>query len=618
MSNLTEIDRLIEEGLALYGQGDLDGALLSWEQVLAVDPENAQANSYVDYVRQNYELLTNEVTAEYASGANSAPFGIGDDEEPEYYIEIVPGELEPATVPPMQIDPLDEGWFMDDESGPRRSRTISRNEPLELTLEADEPPLPAKPIIQIAPEEPPPISFDDQTREYPGGPPARRQAIDLAAYDAAPDPVTSEFHPEGTPGFGTAQDYHTPPGGFQGITPGFDSLSSEFRTQVTDVKKRDTGFVQPAAGEPGRSKRASSQMLPPELKMTLRTPGEATKPPRLAPALVVDDDEDPFPELSLTPPPATSAIELSYDDPPAARPHDDLINSLPSPTPSPLKRSRPNTDVGAAVPPVETERPSTKDFPPANRPPAQPSTRDFPPQKTDKLPTGVRFNVSDQTPPAPGSANTRDQTGRLPNLAKDILIGAPTRDLGLRAAAEAKLGDEEPTAARVPRNLDGGTRADVILAFDPIDARSAHILDEVDVGAPDREAKEDRTRRRISTLFERAMDWNRAGEFDRAVAAVDLALSEDPNSALAQKLIHRNRETMMSVFQAFLGDLQRQPTLARPLHELANAPISPRAAFLLSRVDGTLSLDEILDVSGMPRLEAYRYLCQLFLRGILR
>ena len=107
-------------------------------------------------------------------------------------------------------------------------------------------------------------------------------------------------------------------------------------------------------------------------------------------------------------------------------------------------------------------------------------------------------------------------------------------------------------------------------------------------------------------------------DLERAVAAVDLALPEDPNSALAQKLIHRNREVIMGVFQAFLGDLERQPALARPLHELGAAPISPRAAFLLSRVDGQLSIDEILDVSGMPRLEAYRYLCQLFLRGILR
>ena len=33
-----EIDRLIEEGLTRYGQGDLDGALAAWEQALAIDP----------------------------------------------------------------------------------------------------------------------------------------------------------------------------------------------------------------------------------------------------------------------------------------------------------------------------------------------------------------------------------------------------------------------------------------------------------------------------------------------------------------------------------------------------------------------------------------------------
>jgi hypothetical protein len=160
----------------------------------------------------------------------------------------------------------------------------------------------------------------------------------------------------------------------------------------------------------------------------------------------------------------------------------------------------------------------------------------------------------------------------------------------------------------------------MVLSFDPIDARSAQILAAIDAHtpAPPNESREDQTRRRITSLFEHAIEWHKAGEIDRAVAAVDLALSEDPNSALAQKLIHRNRDTIMNVFQTFLGDLHRTPILARPLHELAESPISPRAAFLLSRVDGLLSIDEILDVSGMPRMEAYRYLCQLFLRGILR
>jgi predicted Rossmann fold nucleotide-binding protein DprA/Smf involved in DNA uptake len=154
--------------------------------------------------------------------------------------------------------------------------------------------------------------------------------------------------------------------------------------------------------------------------------------------------------------------------------------------------------------------------------------------------------------------------------------------------------------------------------MDPLDARSAEILEDIDRDAPANETREDRTRRRITALLEHATAWGLASDLERSVAAVDLALSEDPNSALAQKLIHRNRETIMSAFQGFLGDLQRTPMLARPLHELGSAPISPRAAFLLSRVDGTLSLDEILDVSGMPHLEACRYLCQLFLRGILR
>ena len=86
---VSEIDRLIEEGLSLYGEGDLDGALLLWERVLVMDPENPQANSYVDYVRMNYELLTSDNHTE-----DSGPFGIGSD-EPEP-IQSAPAPDEPC------------------------------------------------------------------------------------------------------------------------------------------------------------------------------------------------------------------------------------------------------------------------------------------------------------------------------------------------------------------------------------------------------------------------------------------------------------------------------------------------------------------------------------------
>jgi hypothetical protein len=226
---------------------------------------------------------------------------------------------------------------------------------------------------------------------------------------------------------------------------------------------------------------------------------------------------------------------------------------------------------------------------------------------------------------AAGSVRVPPGEGSRPRTDLSQLVAAPTRDLGLRQGASllSSEPEDEPTMTAgslgLPRS-SATTHNDLVLPFDPIAARSAQILDAIDrrSPAPADEPREDRTRRRIAALFEHAVEWARAGELDRAVTAVDLALSEDPNSALAQKLILRNRDTTMNVFQAFLGDLHRTPVLARPLHELASSPISPRAAFLLSRVDGLLSLDEILDVSGMPSMEAYRYLCQLFLRGILR
>jgi len=567
-----DIDRLIEEGLARYGAGDLDGALLVWEQALAIDPDNAQANSYVDYVRMNYELLTSEANRE-----EDAPFGIGE-YEAEYHIEIMPGEpSEPGTPrTSLHLDPLEEGWFIEPESGHRngdQARTMSSDFP-QITLELDEDTV-ARPRGVTQQDE---ISFEDNTREYPGG--KGNPSSDLL--ERAGDPITAEFHGEETPPFGQLADFQTPTGGW-----------------VTHVRKRDLGFVQPTASEPERPRNKSSG--PPELKMTLRTP-----------------------EAVDVPPPADSDIELSYEPP---GPGDaDLIASLPSPTPvhgvrliEDASGSGPTRELhgpartpGATQPPVSRSR--TSDFGP------QP-TGDFSQQRTEKLPSSsvhVAELPQRDMPTGKLPAMTRPPAKRPSDEVPPLpLMSAPTRDLGIRPGP--RPASEEDTFHRaVPRALDIVSDARAAELEDPVDTRTVQILADVDAGVSGAESKEDRTRRRITTLFERASAWQQNGDVERAVAAVDLALSEDPNSALAQKLIHRNRDVMMAVLTAFLGELERVPELARPLHELANAPISPRAAFLLSRVDGILSLDEILDVSGMPRIEAMRYLCQLFLRGILR
>ncbi len=547
----TELNRLIEEGLTLYGQGNLDGALLVWERVLTVDPDNAQANSYVDYVRQNYELLTSDLGDE-----DAGPFGIAADGEPEYQIEIViPGEGQttPFTQP---MDPIDEGWSLNDDPGPQvrdTSPALSDNDnEMTLELEADEPPEPAG------------ESFDDATREF-----------EHARSRKPETPAVAEFGPEATPGFGTEQ---------------------------TGLRRRDLGFVKPTPSAPQPAVRSEV----PELEIFVRTPQHG-------------DDIDTT-ELR---PPGSSEAETVFDRS-YAEIEEELSFSPENPRALYITRDMPAELVPphqrAALDAIELEEPDEPIEPPSG----------FPGVPTREL--GVAYSVTEtmdfvDKPTQQVDRPTFDANNS--NSANNPMISAPTRELGLRtpgAIGESRTTtDDQPTLTTAKALLhsqieqdDEGTRGDIVLPFDPIDARTAQILEEVDSTAPANESDEEKTRRRISTLIDQGQVWATAGELDKAVAAIDLALSEDPNSALAQKLIHRNRDTILGVFQSFLGNLDRQPSLARPLHELGSAPISPRAAFLLSRIDGSVTLDEILDISGMPRLEAYRYLCQLFLRGILR
>jgi hypothetical protein len=187
-------------------------------------------------------------------------------------------------------------------------------------------------------------------------------------------------------------------------------------------------------------------------------------------------------------------------------------------------------------------------------------------------------------------------------------------------APEPEVEPERPPP-RAPTEVSGvfsvATRHDIVLPFDPIDARSAEILDAVDVDAPTNESDDDRMLRRISMLLERARKYFGVEDLSRAVAAIDLAMSENPTSERAQDMLDVNTPTISSIFTTFLGEPSGHLVLARPLEELANIPLSPRAAFLLTRLDAGVSIDDLLDISGMPRLEAQRYLCQLFLRGVV-
>lgn len=194
----------------------------------------------------------------------------------------------------------------------------------------------------------------------------------------------------------------------------------------------------------------------------------------------------------------------------------------------------------------------------------------------------------------------REKEDRRSVAIEDLLLPPP-------ASSTAHV-DDDSRDERLPRGR----------ALTADEETSTRLSEEIDEGAPLIENPEERARRRIQGFLARAKAAAVAGDHATAVASIDLALSEAPDIAAAQKLVHRSRDLILDCYYRFFGDLDRMPVLAAPLAELTRRPLDPRAAFLLSRIDGTITFEEILDVAGMGRLEACRHLAHLLWRGIIR
>jgi hypothetical protein len=188
------------------------------------------------------------------------------------------------------------------------------------------------------------------------------------------------------------------------------------------------------------------------------------------------------------------------------------------------------------------------------------------------------------------------------------------RGPALRAVSER---DGESAAERATTELRGGRRplAHSAVSIELVSSELLADLDRALQAQP--HGADDLVRERVGWLIERARLENLAGHFPVAVVAVDLALDENPESAVAQKLIHSNRDLLFEIYGNYLGDPTAVPGLALPMSAIPMSELDHRAAFLLSRVDGVLSIEDVLDVAGMGRLEAFRHLSRLMLRGIL-
>ena len=100
---------------------------------------------------------------------------------------------------------------------------------------------------------------------------------------------------------------------------------------------------------------------------------------------------------------------------------------------------------------------------------------------------------------------------------------------------------------------------------------------------------------------------------DRAALAAEMALqlSEQARSPEVDGIVNARRLLFERAFCACIGDMKSAPIRAIPSEALDAHGFDHRAAFLMSRMDGTLSVGELLDVAGMPRFDALRLISAL-------
>lgn len=106
-------------------------------------------------------------------------------------------------------------------------------------------------------------------------------------------------------------------------------------------------------------------------------------------------------------------------------------------------------------------------------------------------------------------------------------------------------------------------------------------------------------------------------DFTGALRVAQLLLGRRPDHAEAQRIAAESERRLEQLYTSQLGGLQRVPRVSVAETDIRWLGLDNRAAFLLSRVDGTHTIEELVEVGGMPRVDALKTLVELRALGAI-
>ncbi|MEM1026103.1 MAG: hypothetical protein AAF627_12795 [Myxococcota bacterium] len=237
--------------------------------------------------------------------------------------------------------------------------------------------------------------------------------------------------------------------------------------------------------------------------------------------------------------------------------------------------------------------------------------------------------------PAPEVAAGRGQTGSWRSISWMAHNATnPNAQDPLDFATDAPSGDVE-TVARVdePNPWDSGPAITSPLVVSDDEAFDA-VADPTPLPELDREAYFDRypeTPSEIVDFLRATGDLEPQTEQDALQAARDkahlhdfegvLELLEGNESAVrdeeARALVAEARSQLMKMFESKIGDFDRSPKVNVSEEEIIWLNLNHRAGFILSQIDGSVTFEDLVALSGMPRLDTVRILSELLQQRVI-
>jgi hypothetical protein len=107
-------------------------------------------------------------------------------------------------------------------------------------------------------------------------------------------------------------------------------------------------------------------------------------------------------------------------------------------------------------------------------------------------------------------------------------------------------------------------------------------------------------------------------DFSGALEMAEARLAANPSDTEAQRYAQDCRRVLIKMQLSRLGSLQQVVELALDASELQWLTIDHRAGFLLSLIDGLSTLEDLLDICGMQRLEALQIFADLVEQKVVR